>query len=117
MRRAIELTAQVFDATQAGLFLRSVAEGATENRTLDQISYLMQLEHLVDRMQGYVVHLEEINDAVFEPRRSLYLDALGFCPSDVVRVVRRHNGWMNAEGNRLLPLMAAAMRSGDERST
>jgi hypothetical protein len=114
VRGAIELTADVFDATQAGLFLRSVGEGATENQTLDQISYLTQLEHLVDRMQGYVVHLEEINDAVFEPRRSLYLDALGFCPSDVVRVVRRHNGWVNAEGDRLLPLMAAAMRSGDQ---
>ena len=114
VREAIQLTADVFDATQAELFLRSVGEEATENQTLDQISYLMQLEHLVDRMQGYVVHLEEINDAVFEPRRSLYLDALGFCPSDVVRVVRRHNRWVNAEGDRLLPMMAAAMRSGNQ---
>ena len=113
-RRSIELTAAVFDAAQAGLFMWSVEDGVTDDPTLDWTSYMMQVEHLVDRMHGYAVHLEEINDAVFEPRRSLYLDVLGFCPSDVVRVVRRHNGWVNAEVDRLGPLLASARSEGEE---
>lgn len=112
--RAIELTAAVYDATQAGLFLWSVEDGVTNDPTLDWTSYMMQVEHLTDRMNGYAAHLEEINDAVFEPRRSLYLDVLGFCPSDVVRVVRRHNGWLNAEVDRLGPLLASARSEGEE---
>jgi hypothetical protein len=75
---------------------------------------MMRVEHLVDRMHGYAVHLEEINDAVFEPRRSLYLDVLGFCPSDLVRLVRRHNRWVNAEVDRLGPLLASADSTSDE---
>jgi hypothetical protein len=114
---AIELTATVFDATQAGLFLWSVEDGVTDDPTLDLTSYMMQVEHLVDRMRGYAVHLEEVSEAVFEPRRSLYLDVLGFCPSDVVRLVRRHNGWVNAEAHRLGPLLASVGSMGDEGQT
>jgi hypothetical protein len=112
--KAMELTATVFDATQASLFLSSMGDGVTDKPVLDFTSYMMQVEHLVDRMHGYAVHLEEINDAVFEPRRNLYLDALGFCPSDVVRVVRRHNGWVNAEVNRVAPLLASTDSISDE---
>ena len=111
---AVELTAAVFDAARAGLFLRSLTDGVTDDLTLDFTSYLMQVEHLIDRMNGYVVHLEEINDAVFESRRNLYLDALGFCPSDVVRLVRRHNSWVNIETNRVFPLLASALSQGDD---
>ena len=111
---AIELTAAVFDAIQANLFLSSAVEGVTENPVLDLTSYMMQVEDLVDRMHGYAVYLEEINDAVFEPRRSMYQDALGFCPSDVVRLVRRHNGWVNTEVNRVAPLLASAGSMSEE---
>lgn len=112
--RSIELTAAVFDSAHAGLFLGSVTDGVTDNPTLDLTSYLMQVEHLVDRMHGYAVHLEQINNAVFESRRNLYLDVLGFCPSDVVRLVRRHNRWVNAETDRVFPLWASAHSKGDE---
>jgi hypothetical protein len=113
--RAIELIAAVFDATHAELLLRSVGdEGVTDNPALDLASYQMQVEDLRDRMRGYVAHLEEINDAVFEPRRPMFLDALGFCPSDIVRLVSRHNGWVNAEIDRVFPLMATSRQSGDD---
>ena len=111
---AIELTAAVFDAAQAGMFLRSVGDGVTDDPVLDLTSYMMQVEHLVDRMHGYAVHLEEINDAVFEPRRSQYLDVLGFCPSDVVRLVRRHSRWVNSVINRVAPLLVSASSMSDE---
>jgi hypothetical protein len=113
-RKAIELTAAVFDATQAGLFLSSVEEVVTDNPALDLTSYMMQVEDLVDRMHGYAVYLEEINDAVFESRRSMYLDILGFCPSDVVRLIRRHNGWVNSEVNRVVALLADRESIGED---
>jgi hypothetical protein len=112
--KAIDLTAEVFEAAKAGLFLTSVEEGATDNPTLDLTSYMMQVERLVDRMHGYAVYLEEINDAVFDSRRRLYLDVLGFCPSDVVRVVRRHNRWVNTEVNRVVPLLASSESMSEE---
>ena len=113
-QKAIEMIAAVFDAAHASLFLQSVGEGVTDDPTLDFTSYLMQVENLVDRMHGYTPHLEEINDAVFEPRRNLYLDTLGFCPSDVVRIVRRHNGWVNSEASRVFPQLASAPSLGPE---
>ena len=51
----------------------------------------------MDRMAGYTVHLEEIADAVFEPHRTLYCEGLGFCPSDAVRLVRRHLTWASKQ--------------------
>ncbi len=111
---AIELTARVFDSAQAGLFLWSVEEGVSDNPVLDLTSYLMRVEHLIDRMHGYAVHLEEINDAVFEPHRGMYVDALGFCPSDVVRLVRRHSRWMNDAIDRLGRRLGASEELSDE---
>lgn len=111
---SIELIATIFDATQAGLFLRSVDDGVTDDPILDRTSYLMQVEHLIDRMRGYAVHLEEIGDAVFEPHRNLYLDVLGFCPSDVMRLVRRHNRWVSKEVDRMGSLMGSVGSMSDE---
>ena len=89
--------AEVFEAVHAKLFLKSVEETPPTDPAIYRTSYLMQLEHLLHRMGGYAIHLEEINDEVFEPHRDLYLEALGFCPSDAVRLVRRHTVWLNRE--------------------
>ena len=95
--KAMRLTAEVFEAVHAKLFLKSVEETPPTDPAIYRTSYLMQLEHLLHRMGGYAIHLEEINDEVFEPHRDLYLEALGFCPSDAVRLVRRHTVWLNRE--------------------
>ena len=93
----LRLVGDVFDAAQAKILVDSASESTLGRPGLDQASYLLQFEYLTDRMAGYTVHLEEINDEVFEPHRVLYCDDLGFCPSDAVRLVRRHMSWASRE--------------------
>ncbi len=97
--RAIELLAAVFDSAHAQLFLQSTSETKTDRAGIDAASFLLRLEHLFDRMAGYAEHLEQIADEVFEPHRAFYTSELGFCPSDAVRLVRRHTTWVNKEFN------------------
>ena len=92
--RALELVTAVFDAAHAQLFIRSTSETRTDRAGIDATSFLLRLEHHLDRMEGYAVHLEEIADEVFEPHRDFYAEELGFCPSDAVRLVRRHTEWV-----------------------
>jgi len=98
-RKATELLASVFSAADAHLRLQMVSERSNAHPGVDQTSALLRGEHLFDRMAGYDVHLEEIGDAVFEPHRDLYCEELGFCPSDVIRLVRRHVAWNHTEFN------------------
>ena len=93
----LSLVSAVFDATRAQLVIDATAERSTERPGVDQTSVLFRLEHLTNRMSGYAVHLEEIADEVFEPHRDLYCEELGFCPSDAVRLVRRHTAWVREQ--------------------
>lgn len=93
------LIASVFDAAHAHLCTQVVSDPGSGNPGVDQMSVLLRAEHLFDRMAGYDTHLEEIGDAVFEPHRDLYYEELGFCPSDAIRLVRRHRQWNNTEFN------------------
>ncbi len=94
---ALRLVVAVFDSAQAKMLVDSASSSTLERPGLDQASILLQFEYLADRMAGYIVHLEEINDSVFEPHRALYCEELGFCPSDAVRLVRRHVTWASEE--------------------
>ena len=93
--RAIELIADVFDGAQAELMLRAWDEDPSGSEGLDRATFLLRSEYLVDRMAGYACHLEAINAEVFDPHREFYVEHLGFCPSDLVRLVRRHVSAMN----------------------
>ncbi len=95
--KTASLITSVFDAAEAHIFIQSMTEQASGQPAVDQSSFLLRLEHLSDRMAGYDVHLAEIADEVFEPHRSLYLEELGFCPSDAIRLVRNHAAWVNTE--------------------
>ena len=115
--QAIQLVAAVFDACHADIFLRSVERDHAEDRlALDEASYLMQVEHLTDRMGGYAVHLEEIADAVFERHRAVYVEALGFCPSDAVHLIRRHSAWINDQFEQARARHLAGGDGGDRRA-
>ena len=108
----LRLVTAVFDAAQAKLLVRSTAVSSLESPSLDQASFLLQFEYLTDRMAGYTVHLEEIGDAVFEPHRALYCEELGFCPSDAVRLVRRHLTWASTEFEAARNALASVATSG-----
>ena len=93
--RAMRLISEVCAAAQARLLIDSSTGSEQVQPWFGHTHFLLRFEHLLDRMAGYEVHLEEIADAIFESHRDLYCKELGFCPSDVVRLARRHNLWFN----------------------
>lgn len=88
-RRVMDLVSDVFDAMHAREMIDSFDRASSGNSSLDEALFMLRMEHLVDRMPGYPVHLERIDAEVFDRHGSYYIDALGFNPGDVVRVVRR----------------------------
>ena len=107
------LIASVFDAAHAHFCYQVVSDRGSGDSGVDQMSVLLRGEHLFDRMAGYDTHLEEIGDAVFEPYRELYYEELGFCPSDAIRLVRRHRRWNNEAFNTTFQEAVEMMDSED----
>jgi hypothetical protein len=97
-QRVMDLVSDVFDAAYAKEMLASFDRQPTGNAALDEAVFMLRMEHLVDRMPGYAAHLERIDAEIFDRHRDAYLDALGFNPGDVVRVVRRHNAAQQRRG-------------------
>ena len=112
-QKAVGLLAAVFSAADAHLRIQAVSEHNDGDPGLDQTSYLLRFEYLLDRMGGYDIHLEEIGDAIFEPHRDLYIRELGFCPSDAIRLVRRHVAWTNTVFNTARQEIFETMNSDD----
>ncbi len=97
--KAIQLIAEVFESAQAKTMLQGRPIGKSTDWDLNAASFLFRFERLLDRMAGYELHLDEIAEAVFEPHREFYRGELGFCPSDLIKLVRRHVAWCNLEFN------------------
>ena len=88
-RHVMDLVSDVFDAMHAREMIGSFDRESSGNNALDEAVFMLRMEHLVDRMPGYAVHLERIDAEIFDRHSSFYIDTLGFNPGDVVRVVRR----------------------------
>jgi hypothetical protein len=88
-QRAMDLVSDVFDALQAQQMLDAFQRPYSSNPALDQAMFILRIEHLFDRMPGYVCHLERINAEIFDPHRRYYIETIGFNPADVIRAVRR----------------------------
>ena len=100
--RVIDLIGDVFDAFRAKHVLDSLNLPPTGNPGLDEAVVMLRLEHLLDRMPGYAIHLERIDTEVFDRHRDFYLQTLGFNPADVSRVVRRYLAAQGVRGNAAL---------------
>ena len=96
-QKVLSLVDAVFGAAQAKLFNDAISERRTKRPVVEEMRFLFRLEHLMDRMGGYAIHIEEIADEVFAPHRDMYLKELGFCPNDAVRLVRRHTKWIEEQ--------------------
>ena len=83
---AIGLLADLFEAEKARI-LGEEAAGAGPPDALAQARFILRLEGLLDRTQGYVPHLEQTVRGVFEPIRGECENAIGFCPADVPDLV------------------------------
>src|SRR5439155_4579134 len=55
---------------------------------IDAARRSLRIEGLLDRFQGYMVHLRVILTAVFEPLRDECEATFGWCPADIYRVGR-----------------------------
>lgn len=86
--RAMTLVDDIFDAVLAKHMVDSFDAPPLGNAGLDEAVFMLRHEHIFDRMPGYAVHLQEIDTEVFGRHRDFYADTLGFCPGDVVAVVR-----------------------------
>lgn len=113
---AIDALGAVFDAANADLFIRSTEEGRSDHGALDFTSFLLRLEAMSDRMAGYAVHLERIDAAVFDPHRDFYVRSVGFCPSDLIRLVRRHVRATNSSLQRATAGLVEAAARGSLRA-
>lgn len=96
-QRAVALTSAVFDAAIAHVAIEPSPDPPSGHFGQDATKQLLRAEYIYDRMTGYPMHLEEIGNEVFDPHRDFYREELGFCPSDAIRLVRRHNAWLNSE--------------------
>lgn len=61
-------------------------EHSSNNRT-DNVRFLLGLEGLLDRTEGFVPHLEALNHAVFGPIHNEMQSVLGFSFADLPRIV------------------------------
>jgi hypothetical protein len=84
IQEVIDLTADIFDLEIA--VFRHGAGGGEDH--IEQARVQLRLEALLDRFQGYLVHLRQILSGVFEPMRSLCESTLGWCPADVSELAR-----------------------------
>jgi hypothetical protein len=103
---------EVFDAAFARMFLTSSGPSEAKNFQTEQAAFLLIMERLYDRMRGYPIHVQEIDDEIFHPHRDFYVDHLGFCPSDASLIVRKAQRSLNDELER-----AASRTVGPENAT
>lgn len=91
------LVDSLFEAEANRIFLEMLASAPGKSRGLETIRLMLRFEHLMDRMEGYTPHLEAIQRKVFEPLHDQLIEALGFCPADIVTVVSAYTARLNEE--------------------
>lgn len=96
--RAMALVDDIVDSVLAKQMTDSFDAPVQGNDGLDSAVFMLRHEHIFDRMPGFAAHLQEIDAEVFGRHRDFYVDALGFSPADVVRVVRTR---VAADGRRV----------------
>lgn len=114
--RAVALLGDIFDAAHAGRMVRALQRPLGDNASLDSAVFLLEQEHLTDRMPGYPVHLEQVDAEVFDRHRDFYVATIGFNPADVTRVVRRRVAATNARLTSARPTLRRRLPDNDQRS-
>ncbi|MCU1699418.1 MAG: hypothetical protein JWR34_5481 [Mycobacterium sp.] len=108
-QRVSQLISEIFDADQLRMITESIAAADDADRAL--LLQQLQLEYQADRMPGYAVHLEQVDGEVFGRHRDYYLTGLGFDPSDIIRMTRRHTESLNQTFRSAIDALADALSS------
>lgn len=110
-KRAMKLVTRIFDSAQAALLVEPEQVQERTPSHLDHIAFLLRLEYLFDRMAGFSRHLQEIADQIFEVNRSFYIEEMGFCPSDSIRIVTTYRTEINRRINTSRGKIAETIRT------
>lgn len=112
MQRATQLISDIFDADQVRMFTESIANADPGDGHRELLLQQMRLEHQADRMPGFAVHLEQVDEEVFGGHRDYYVTRLGFNPADVIRATRLHIRSLNRRFREALDAIVEARNSG-----
>lgn len=104
--RVLVLVSEIFAADSARLITDGLAGTRSDEVEQATLLQLLKMEYQSDRMPGYAVHLQLVDDEVFGRHRDYYLSGLGFDPADVIRISRQHSRWASESVNSALGAMA-----------
>lgn len=104
--RVRQLVSEIFEADSARMFIEGLASATGDEGERATLLQQLQMEHQSDRMPGYAVHLQRVDDEVFGRHRDYYLDGLGFDPANVTRISREHFRWANKAWKSAIAAMA-----------
>ena len=107
--RVQKLLIEYFAIAEAELVTRRSPR--LEDSTFAESVFLLQLDQLLDRTQGFIPHLVRLFKEIFEPARGRFESELGFCPSDVMTIVRSQFVVANARVNEVMTLLAQSKPS------
>ncbi len=82
----IQLVRELFDIRSRRILAEEVADDAG-GEELSKARYLLRIENLLYRSQGYPPHLRIIAERLFAPLRDQFVEAIGFCPADLPNVL------------------------------
>lgn len=104
--RVRQLVSDIFEADSARMITEGLANANDDEVERATLLQRLKMEYQSDRMPGYAVHLQRVDDEVFGRHRDYYLNGLGFDPADVMRITRQHARWANGTFNSALAAMA-----------
>lgn len=111
--KVLELVSAIFEADSARMITKELSNANGDEPERELLLQQLKMEYQSDRMPGYAVHLQRVDDEVFARHRNYYLKALGFCPADVIRITRKHARWANESLNSALSNMADLYNDAD----
>lgn len=111
--RVLELVSSIFEADSARMITEELSNANGDEPERELLLQQLKMEYQSDRMPGYAVHLQQVDDEVFGRHRDYYLKTLGFYPADVIKITRKYVRWTNESLNSALSDVADLHNDAD----
>ncbi|HEY6730340.1 MAG TPA: hypothetical protein VI039_04860 [Solirubrobacterales bacterium] len=108
-----DLVDEIFDLETA-VHMRPPSSDLSEADA--SVQFLLRLEHLLDRTQGYVSHLVRMLDTLFEPLDEVCRKEIGFTPTVLPKIVFACHGELQRRYTRVRALLTPFARAPEEFS-
>jgi hypothetical protein len=113
VQEAWDLVDQIF-ALEADVHMRPPDPGLSEPAASAQ--FLLRLEHLLDRTQGYISHLVRMLEAIFEPLDEACREEIGFRPTILPKLVFACHDQLQKRDRRAKALLTPFARAPEKFS-